>query len=103
MESERAFLYADLGEMKISEANGMNVPVGVFTDEMEDGSGRWELTADNFMPRKNFVAQGQYHVVATDKETLLKVCRMYIVPLYQAAVDSLTTQGKLYYFETKLD
>lgn len=91
-----------IGEMDLSEANEMNVPINIFIhDQGDSDSGDWELTAYNYMPRKNYAAESMYHYTADSKEALLALVKKYIVPLYKTALKQLETNGELYYWEEK--
>lgn len=87
-----------IGEMGLEEANEMNVPVSIFISEPEESETAWTLTASNYMPRKGYVAAGQYEYHADTKEELQSLIDTYIIPLYETAVRALK-QGKLYYWE----
>ena len=91
--------YEETGEMSITEANDMNVPVNSFLQE-EGGIFIW--TASNFMPRKQCIADSQYAVKARKKEVLMELVKQYVVPLYQAALVNLLTKGGNYYYEITL-
>lgn len=86
------------GEMGLDKANEMNVPVCLFIHPPEDSETAWTLTADNYMPRKNFITEGQYEYHADSKEELLGLVQKYVIPLYEAAIRALK-QGKLYFWE----
>ena len=92
--------YEDEGIIEITGANDMNVPVNSFLlDPRDSDSGRWVWLADNFMPRKGRVTGEAYKVTADDRETLIELVRLHVVPLYQAALNNLQEDGQNYYWE----
>jgi len=93
---DKELLYIENGDMSITEANAMNVPVNIFINEEGDG---FEMWASNFMPRKERIAQSQYHLKAKDRQTLMAVIQKYVVPLYEAALLNLKNTGSNYYWE----
>lgn len=93
--------YEDKGEIAITSANDMNVPVNSFLTGPDKNCPKWRWTADNFMPRKGNCGEGMYEVEADDRETLLELVKQYVVPLYRAALGNLETVGANYYWEPK--
>jgi len=97
------------GECEFQYADDANIPVGIFLSEMDDSDRddcppdhKWQLNADNFMPRKG-LGEGAYRVTAPTREALVEVVRRYILPLYEVAMANLTamiagTNDKLYYW-----
>lgn len=92
-----------VGEMSLTEANDMNVPVGIFICEPEDGETAWTLMADNYWPRKSRVNPQQYEYHADTREELMALVQQYIVPLYECALSRLKTVGDLYYWNIEKD
>lgn len=84
------------GDIPAEQADDANVPVSIFISEDE---GKWSCTADNYMPRKGYVAQSQYSFTAPDKETCQAVVRAFWVPIYKTAVKKLEETGELYYWD----
>jgi hypothetical protein len=74
------------GECEFVGVNDANIPVNIFLSE---GDNEWELTADNFMPRKCLASDGAYKAVAPTREALVEMIRKYVVPLYEIAVLNL--------------
>jgi hypothetical protein len=93
--------YEDKGEIEITEADDMNVPVNSFLAKSDEDSTKWIWTADNFMPRKGRCEEGMYEIEADDRETLLELVRKYVVPIYRAALGNLEKNGENYYWEPK--
>lgn len=96
--------YENLGEMDITEANDMNIPVCCFLTDPADSdaeSSEWEWTANNYMPRKNHISEGQYHIRAKSKAAILKLIAKHVAPLYETALKNLTTTGTNYYWSDK--
>lgn len=89
----------DVGNVSIDEANEMNVPVNIWILEAEDEPGVWELSAANYMPRKNMIQSEVYLVKSNKKETLEALVQKHIVPLYEIALSKLKTESSLYYWE----
>lgn len=89
------------GEMSLTEANEMNVPVNISIEEPEEPSTTYTLSACNYMPRKSFIAQSQYVYISNSKEELIGLVEKYIVPLYRTALRTLERTGELYYWEEK--
>lgn len=93
--------YEDKGEIEISEANEMNIPVNSFLHHPDEESPKWRWTADNFMPRKSIVRQSQYEIEADAKEPILEAVSKHVAPLYAAALENLNTNGACYYWEVE--
>jgi hypothetical protein len=93
--------YEDKGALELVGADDANIPVNSFLHEPDETSPKWRWTADNFMPRKGRVAEGQYEILADSKEPLIEAVRKYVVPLYEASITNLKTKGSCYYWEAK--
>jgi len=94
-------MYESAGEMDISEADDMNIPVCCFMSDAEDEEGMWEWTANNYMPRKNYISEGQYCIRAKSKDVILKLIAKHVAPLYATAMQNLLTTGTNYYWEAE--
>lgn len=109
--------YENLGSICIEDCDDMNVPVNSFLSQIEEydifdpkdpnpdaldrkylGWFRW--SASNFMPRKEKL-EGNYMVVASEKETILELIKRHVAPLYQTALENLLTHGENYFWEGK--
>lgn len=93
----------DEGKVKITNANDMNIPVNI---HIKNEDGKWKLSADNFMPRKNFATYCAYLVIADTREELIELVTKYILPLYTMAVQLLNgmvdgTNDSLYFWAEK--
>ncbi len=92
--------YGDFGECSIEHAvNDANVPVCIFISKVLEGEAyygeyEWNLTADNYMPRKNRVASEAYDVYSNDRGVLERIVKERILPLYRAAVTRLERIGE---------
>lgn len=97
------------GECEFQHARSSNIPVGIFLSEMDakqydcPPDHKWQLNADNFMPRKG-LGEGAYRATAPTREALVEVVRKYILPLYEAAMANLAgilagTNDSLYYWD----
>lgn len=93
--------YKDLGVMRITDANEMNVPVNSFLTGPNEDCSKWRWQADNFMPRRGILTNYIYEIEADSKETILKAVHEYVVPLYEAALKNLKTKGSCYYWESQ--
>lgn len=95
--------YTNHGSCHIEHANGMNVPVNIFITKENEGKPTqfWQLTAENFMPRKGYLIDGAYRITAKNKKTLVALVQKHVVPLYEAALHNLKTTGENYYWEIK--
>lgn len=93
--------YEDKGEIEIASADDANIPVNSFLHEPDEDSPKWRWTADNFMPRKGRVAEGQYEIEADTKEPIIEAVRKHVAPLYEAALENLKIEGACYYWERK--
>jgi hypothetical protein len=93
--------YKDIGEIQIADADDANIPVNSFLTAPDADSDKWRWTADNFMPRKGIATEGRYSIEADSKEAVLEVVQKYVVPLYEAALHNLKTEGACYYWERK--
>ncbi len=113
----------DIGEISITEADEMNIPVNCRLYEPEDG-GAWRWDAYLLQPRRRVVFLGSivniternnayinlessvnstFKLEAPTKEALIWAINKYVTPLYRAAVEALTSTGELYYWEVKED
>jgi len=88
--------------------NDANIPVDIWlTKESEKHA--WQLTADNYMPRKGYLAgENTIKIRATTREELAEIVREKIIPLYESALKQLNliVEGKaksLYYWEIDED
>ena len=93
--------YEDKGELEIVGADDANIPVNSFLCEPDNDSPKWRWYADNFMPRKGSVAEGQYKIESDSKEPLIEAVQKHVVPLYEAALENLKINGACYYWEAK--
>jgi len=98
----------DRGEIPFEESDGSNIPVNVWLQEEEDDfgnkTGKWQLLASNYMPRKGYAADSAYDCVADTREELVKVVLEHVIPLYQAALSKLNAlviaeTDNLYYWK----
>lgn len=85
--------------MKLSEANDMNVPVGVSLGVEKNGT--CTVTADNYRPRKQDVVAYAFEENFENLEAAKLAVMIHFVPLYATAILNLTTTGELYYWEAK--
>lgn len=92
----------DIGDMPITAANEMNIPVRCFVHEPEKENEPWGWSAINFMPRKECCGS-EYFIEADTKEEILDAVTKYVLPLYCVAVENLRTTGENYYWESKGD
>jgi len=90
-------LFVDLGEVSVDQADDANIPVNIWitreSDEDENyiKDGKWELRAENYMPRKGRISgESSYKVVAADRQVLVDLVHKHWLPLYQTAVRVLT-------------
>ncbi len=88
----------DIGDMPITKANEMNVPVICFLHEPDRDNGMWSWTARNFMPRKEHCGSG-YRLEADTKEEILDAINKHVVPLYEIATKNLKEKGNNYFWE----
>ncbi len=97
--------YQNFGAIPIEEADDMNIPVNCLIVEPdptdEGGLNQWLWTADNFMPRRGRVEEGQYEVRADTREALIEAVNEYVVPLYQAALTNMQKTGENYYWRVE--
>lgn len=84
--------------MELNEANDMNVPVGISIYQ-DDDTKKWTLSADNYMPRKSMVSEGEYTHEADTREELEKLVQKYVTPLYEVALSELKSKSELVYWE----
>jgi hypothetical protein len=90
--------YTSLGEMDIAECDNANIPVCCFWREPSDEQRSWGWTAHNYMPRKDFCAEGAYHLVADSKEAIQLAINKHVIPLYEAALAKLRNGENCYYW-----
>jgi hypothetical protein len=88
-----------VGNMGLEEANHANIPVSIFITKPEGAETGWELSANNYMPRKNYIAEGEYKYYADTKEELVGLVRKYVIPTYETAIRRMQSAGELYYWE----
>lgn len=91
-----------IGEMELSEANELNIPINIFIAEPGDGvetHDKWELYANNYMPRKEYSCSLQYQYKGDSREELVELIKKYVVPLYETALSKLKSTGELYFWE----
>lgn len=88
-----------IGDMGLEEADDANVPVNISISEPSESETSWELVAGNYMPRKNWIADGQYRYLADSREELMQLVQKYVVPLYECALSRLKAVGELYYWK----
>ena len=96
------------GELEFENADDSNIPVSIFVreiDAQEDGDGKfyWEVTADNYMPRRGRCADGAFNAKAETREEIAELLRVNVLPLYETALAKLNKiiEGKaenLYYW-----
>jgi hypothetical protein len=110
------------GELEIRNADDANVPVDIWVSQInndsfnngygdkisQDDIGKWELHANNYMPRRASLAEDcdAYFIVADTKEEIAELIEKYILPLYRVAIEVLTDmaatgKGHLYYWENQ--
>jgi hypothetical protein len=82
------------GSLGFDAADNLNVPVHVelfeeIDDQTDKETGHYRLTADGFLPSKDRLHEGMFGVRSQDPEQLRQVVAERIVPLYEAALDSL--------------
>jgi hypothetical protein len=91
----------DLGNIAITECDHANIPVSCFLCKPENDDehpGKWSWTAANYMPRKGYVMEDGYKLIADTKEELLGLVHKHVVPLYVVALEQIKT-GTLYYWD----
>lgn len=93
----------DIGGMGFEEANDANIPVCIFISEPSESETAWELTANNYMPRKNWISEGEYKYQADSRQELYDLVQKFVVPLYRTALEQLTKNGELYYWQIETD
>jgi hypothetical protein len=84
----------DMGDLQITDCDDANIPVNCFLSN-EDGN--WVWTASNFMPRKGYVSEDGYKLLASTKEEILDLINKHVTPLYERALAKIKT-GELYYW-----
>ena len=90
----------DKGEIELSGADDMNIPVNSFLHSPDETkNGKWEWTAENFCPRKSSVYEGMYKIHADTKEEIVEMVTRYVAPLYATAFTNLVNAGSNYYWE----
>ena len=85
--------YLDTGLIPVTEASGNHIPVNIMIHPPcpEIGDLHWKMTADCFDPRLTHIGEGLFKVAADDKATIVALVHKHFLPLYQTAVDVLTT------------
>ena len=92
----------DNGTWKVSEVNEMNIPVNSFLHapgEDEEWPKSWVWKADNYMPRKGYINQGVFELIADTREEIMEMVSQYVIPRYQMAIDEMKKNGGCYYWE----
>lgn len=84
----------DKGEIPFDKADEANIPVNIWLleekdDDDDNKTGRWELTASNYTPRKGVLYEGVYKATADSRDELADLIREHIIPLYETAVKKL--------------
>ena len=115
------------GEIDASRINDMNVPMNISIEEytfssfaenfecfpFDDYDGDpdesiediknedivYVLTAGNYTPRGERMSSGAYVFMSTDKQELVNIVQLHIVPLYEAALTNLKNNSTNYYWE----
>ena len=92
----------DEGLLEIKHANDANIPVNIFLKKREDG--KYELLADNFMPRRCTAQSDCYHAISDSLKDLQELIKKHVLPLYQTALMKVSYmaekgEGSLYYWE----
>ena len=88
----------DVGDIPITHADEMNIPVVCFLNEPDRENGMWSWTARNFMPRRECCIGG-YQLEADTKEEIIEAINKHVVPLYVAATNNLKEKGNNYLWE----
>ena len=103
--------YEDIGKIPIEDADDANVPVDIWltkrNENDEEHPGKWQLRANNYMPRKACLGgERSYCAISDDREVLAALVRKHWLPLYQIAVEILTEMrpnkddnARLYYWQ----
>ena len=87
---------------EVEKPNDANVPVNSFIHKPgTHNNGKWTWTADNFMPRKGHCSESAYKLEADSREEIVEWVIKFVVPIYLAAVQNLSTIGANYYWEPK--
>ena len=99
-------------ELSFDDVDNANIPVNIWLVEEEDDDGKktgyYELSAGDYMPRKERVVEGLFKVRSKDIRALRKIVKEKIIPLYQTALVQLeaVASGKsdnLYYWDAKIE
>ena len=102
-------LYRDCGEIKITNADNANIPVDIWISPRDEGDSApeaWKLYANNYMPRRGYLSgNSSYKAYSDSREVLVELVKKHWLPLYQVAVDILSTMepnengnARLYYW-----
>ena len=81
-----------------SEADYANIPVNICVD-YDDEKGKWVIIADNYMPRKSWVNEGVFYAEKDTYQGIENIVNMYILPLYQNAIEHLKKECSLTYWD----
>lgn len=102
-----------VGPLNIQDFDDANIPVCIFLTEAEiekdkdpEQDWKFQLTAHNYMPRKDNVEEDALLVYSDNKEELQQLVKQYILPLYQNAITQLNgiingTNDSLYYWDSE--
>ena len=94
----------ETGDLSFDRADDANIPVDIWLTQTINGDGDWELSAANYMPRRQRIVPDAYYARSSDREDLNRIIRNKIIPLYKAALLQLEkmleepTAGNLYYW-----
>lgn len=75
----------ETGVIKFTEADSRNIPVDIMLLFVKK---HWELTANNYMPRKNRLEERAFCATGT-REELQKLVENHVLPLYQEVVQQV--------------
>ena len=89
-----------VGDIGLEILDEMNVPVNVEIDNDDDYEfGEYRLSFECYQPRKSRICNGS-DCYGT-KEDLEKIIDLFITPLYEAALTSLKTKHRLYFWQVE--
>lgn len=88
----------DIGDLSLEDMDESNIPVNCWLMEPDDFGGKWTWEAENFMPRMGRIGGG-YALEADSKDEILEAVRKHVVPLYEAALQSIRETGENYYWK----
>jgi len=77
----------ETGTCKLSETDGLNIPVDIWLSREE--CGMWRLTASNYTPRTGKIQELAYVLASPSQTELIQMIKKYILPLYETAVKRL--------------